>query len=183
MSPGPAISVAARLVRVLAPKWASDPLSGGGAAANGGRFNDKGQPALYLSYDLDVAANEYNQDLGVRPGTFCYYDADLSPIVDLTSAAVLTALGIDRADLFASWKDPLSRSLVPPSWIVARKLSRAGYAGAQYESVVPANRSPPRGTTGVNLVVWDWSGAPGRRLAPLDPRSDLPRDRTSWPSP
>src|SRR3546814_4427365 len=43
------------------PQWASDPLSGAGAAAKGGRFNREGVEALYLSLDEVTALREYQQ--------------------------------------------------------------------------------------------------------------------------
>lgn len=177
----PSIAISGRLVRVLAPKWASTPLSGGGAAVRGGRFNDKGQEALYMSYTLAVAATEYGQDLGPRPGTFCYYDVDLNPVADLTSEEALKALGIVQVDLFTSWKDYLSRQLRPPTWDVAATLKHRGFMAARYESVLPENRPPRRANPGLNVVVWRWSLATaGEKVVALDPSDDLPHDRASW---
>ena len=96
----------------------------------GGRFNEKGKEALYMSYALAVAATEYGQDLGPRPGTFCYYEVDLNPVADLTSEETLKALGIVQAALFTSWKDYLSRNLRPPTWDVAGGLMNRGFVGA-----------------------------------------------------
>ncbi|MDS1140796.1 RES family NAD+ phosphorylase [Pusillimonas sp. SM2304] len=42
--------------RVITPAYAGTPLSGAGAARQGGRFNRPGQEALYLSTDEDVVA-------------------------------------------------------------------------------------------------------------------------------
>lgn len=41
--------------RIISPVWASVPLSGMGAARQGGRFNRLGQEALYLSRDEATA--------------------------------------------------------------------------------------------------------------------------------
>jgi RES domain-containing protein len=58
------------LFRMLAPKWAFQPLSGAGAAKQGGRFNRPGQHALYLSFSPQTAMAEYKQLLGLLlPGT------------------------------------------------------------------------------------------------------------------
>lgn len=65
------INVARRYRRMLAPKWAHDPLSGAGAAVRSGRFNHPGIPALYMSEDFSTGVAEYEQDLGIRPGTLC----------------------------------------------------------------------------------------------------------------
>ena len=69
---------------MLAPKWAYRPLSGAGAALHGGRFNAPGIEALYVSFDYITAISEYEQDLGIRPGTLCAYDVDVSGVVEIT---------------------------------------------------------------------------------------------------
>jgi RES domain-containing protein len=182
--PSPAVAVDRPLCRILAPRWASKPISGLGAAAKGGRFNSKGQPALYLSFEVAVAVNEYNQDLPTRPGTFCHYDVSLYPVADLTSDSALAALGLTRADLLAPWKDQLSRGLRPSTWRISDKLIGAGYVAALYESAVPKNRPPVRPMPGVNVVVWAWSRRrKGRKVVALDPSGDLPRNQASWPAP
>lgn len=48
--------------RVIVPRYAGAPLSGQGAARQGGRFNRPGQEALYLSLDEAAALAEYQQD-------------------------------------------------------------------------------------------------------------------------
>jgi RES domain-containing protein len=57
--------------RALRPAWSFKPLSGAGAARNGGRWNAKGTPALYLAEDPMTALAEYNQDFSFRrmPGS------------------------------------------------------------------------------------------------------------------
>jgi len=47
--------------RVHTPKWASMPLSGAGAATQGGRANRPGVEALYLALDVQTAIDEYKQ--------------------------------------------------------------------------------------------------------------------------
>ena len=65
----PLVRVRRRFWRMLAPRWSHKPLSGQGAARCGGRCNVPGQPALYMSEGFATAITEYEQDLGVRPGT------------------------------------------------------------------------------------------------------------------
>jgi RES domain-containing protein len=178
----PSVAVKARLYRVLSPKWASQPVSGGGAARNGARFNTKGQGALYLSFDLVVAANEYTQDLPPRPGTFCQYDVDLDPVADLTADPTLTALGLTRAQLLAPWKDELNRGLRPSTWDISDRLVSLGYVAALYESAVAKNRPPRKSPAGINLVVWKWSpSTPKEQVVALDPSGELPVNQSSWP--
>ncbi|RUW26547.1 RES domain-containing protein, partial [Mesorhizobium sp. M1E.F.Ca.ET.041.01.1.1] len=47
--------------RYLTPKWAFLPISGAGAAIDGGRFNRPGVEALYLSRSAQTALDEYKQ--------------------------------------------------------------------------------------------------------------------------
>jgi hypothetical protein len=60
--------------RVISPAYAGTPLSGIGAARQGGRFNRPGQEALYLSMDEASALAEYKQDNPwLPPGTICTF--------------------------------------------------------------------------------------------------------------
>lgn len=175
-------SLQRQLLRVLAPRWAHDPLSGAGAAFRGGRYNRPGIEALYLAYDIDIAVREYEQDIGTRPGTFCFYDVDLSPVVDLTVVGAVRDLGFAPADRFCLWKDMLSRGATPPTWLLADAAVAAGFVAAIVPSAVPANRPPRRRSTGKNVVIWRWnSGGPGTRVTALDPTNELPVDQSSWP--
>jgi RES domain-containing protein len=169
----PFLGVNRRFWRVLTPRWAHQPLSSEGAARNGGRWNPKGTPALYLSAELTTAVAEYEQDIGIRPGTFCAYDARVDFILDLTSTDVLQSLGIDPHDRYAPWKTILliDRS-VPPGWRIAEQLIGMGANGVLVPSVRPVG--------GTNLVLWRWHDAPERMVAALDPQTDLPRDGLSW---
>lgn len=163
----PTISVKHRVWRVLSPKWAHAPLGGDGAAVNGGRFNRPGRATLYLSFELMTAIAEYEQEFGVRPGTFCAYDASIRPIVDLTDAKVLAALKITSADLAGPWKEwAWVRRQDPSTWRLGDRLIDDGVAGIK----VPSSRFP----SGVNLVLWKWADVKTRALTVLDPIGELP---------
>jgi RES domain-containing protein len=97
------VAVEGRFWRMLAPRWAFDPLSGAGAARAGGRWNERGQAALYLSDNHATAIAEYQQDLP-RPGTLTAYDVDASTILDLTAVATRRDLRVDDAFLRQPWK-------------------------------------------------------------------------------
>src|SRR3546814_19034436 len=72
------------LFRAHTPQWASDPLSGAGAAAKGGRFNREGVEALYLSLDEVTALREYQQTSPfLQPCTMTSYTATLTGLFDL----------------------------------------------------------------------------------------------------
>jgi RES domain-containing protein len=159
---------------MLAPKWAHAPLSGAGAAVRGGRWNEPGMAALYMSERFETAIAEYEQDLGIRPGTLCAYAVDVAGVVDLADAAVRDALDITEADLRCPWKQiAFVARARPPGWDIARRLHGLGAAGARVPSVQPIG--------GANLVLWRWNDAPERKVEALDPLRDLPRDQSSWP--
>lgn len=71
--------------RYLTPKWAFVPLSGAGAAAEGGRFNRVSVEALYLTRASQTALEEYAQDSSlVPPATLVSYIVSMDSIVDLS---------------------------------------------------------------------------------------------------
>jgi RES domain-containing protein len=169
----PFLNINRRFWRVLTPRWAHQPLSGEGAGRNGGRWNPKGTPALYLSAELTTAVAEYEQDIGIRPGTFCAYDVTVDRALDLTSVDVLKLLGVEPAARYAPWKAiHLAQRRVPPGWRIAETLISLGAAGVLVPSIQMAG--------GTNLVLWHWNDAPGRTVVALDPQTDLPRDGSSW---
>ena len=129
----PTIAVARRYWRMLAPKWAHDPLSGAGAAARGGRLNPPGLSALYMSEDFATAVAEYEQDLGIRPGTLCAYEVTSERIADLGDIPTLEALGVDGAIL---------KSLVETDRL--RRKARVAELGARQASACAKYRRSAR---------------------------------------
>ena len=164
-------AVRGRFWRVLAPRWAFDPLPGAGAARAGGRWNVPGQPALYRSESHATAIAEYQQDLP-RPGTLTAHDVNAQAILDLTNPTVRHAIGLDDAFLRLSWKyiRDVERRRPPCRDFVAAVASR-GWHGWRVPSVQ---------ASGTNLVLWRWNeaGAPGVRH--IDPLGDLPPHQSSW---
>ena len=160
--------------RVLAPRWAHKPLSGDGAARRGGRWNGPGQPALHMSATFVTAVAEYEQELGIRPGTLCAYDVDVAAVFDLCAASARAAAGVEEDLLLSPWKHiAFVQRARPPSWDVAARLAAGGAAGIRVPSA--------RHAGGINLVLWRWNDGPERQVRPLDPLGDLPRDQSSWP--
>lgn len=158
---------------MLAPRWAVDPLSGEGARRNGGRFNPKGTPALYMSFDLNTAVAEYQQDLRNRPGTFCVYRVTAGQIADLREPETRGALDISTAELACPWRRiVLIDGGEPPTWSLARRLIEAGAEGA----IVPSTQFDG----GANLVLWRWNDGAGCTVEAFDPEADLPLDQRSW---
>jgi RES domain-containing protein len=168
----PARSYRGQCWRILAPKWAFQPLSGAGSAVYGGRWNSKGVSALYMSEDFDTAFAEYEQDLLVRPGTFCLYRVALEQIADLCDPIVQKAAGVTEELLFCPWKEILLvQKSKPPTWNLAQKLINLGFIGVRVPSA--------RRKEGVNLVLWRW-GEAGCEIEAFDPKGELPRDQHSW---
>ena len=169
----PTIHIKRRCWRMLAPIWAHQPLSGAGAALHGGRFNEPGTEALYISEDYITTISEYEQELGIRPGTLCAYDVDVKEIVDLTDSLVQTVCSVTPAILACSWKEIwLVQKQRPPTWDLAARLMAVDCAGVRVPSM--------RHFSGTNIVLWKWNDHPDRYIAALDPRSDLPSNQSSW---
>ena len=167
----PRIGVTGRFWRMLAPRWAHEPLSGAGAARAGGRWNEPGQAALYLSDSHATAIAEYQQDLP-RPGTLTAFDVEAFAIVDLAEPVVQQALGITGDFLRQPWKKmrDIERAR-PSSWNFAKEARAAGWHGLR----VPSVQSP-----GSNLVLWRWNQDNSPKIKCVDPLGDLPRDQASW---
>lgn len=165
------VEITGRFWRMLAPRWAFDPLSGAGAARAGGRWNEPGQPALYLSDSHATAIAEYQQNLP-RPGTLTPYEVDARALLDLGDPAVRHALGVSDAFLRQPWKQVRDIEHQRPScWDFAAAAAAAGWHGLR----VPSVQAP-----GTNLVLWLWNRSAGSLVRHIDPLGDLPRDQASW---
>ena len=167
------VRIRRRCWRVLAPRWAHAPLSGAGAARHGGRHNTPGTPALYLAEDLITAIAEYEQELGIRPGTFCAYDLDVAGVLDLMEHSIRERLGATLDDLLAPWKViAYVQGEQPLTWALAQRLLTEGCAGVRVPSAMLG--------AGINIVLWRWNDAPDRRVVAHDPLGDLPVDQGAW---
>jgi RES domain-containing protein len=161
----PAVPGDGRYWRVLSPRWAHAPLSGGGAARHGGRWNRPGNPALYLSQEIETAFAEYQQELGVRPGTFAAFEVAGATVVDLNDSGALAALDIDPSDLSCPWKQiALVERRDPPTWLICDRL-RSEVDGLRVPSVQYAG--------GSNLVLWRWNVAGAPTVTVHDPQGEL----------
>lgn len=167
------IRIRRRCWRVLAPKWAHSPLSGAGAARHGGRYNLPGTAALYLSEELLTAVAEYEQELGIRPGTFCAYEVDVADVVKLADERVRTTIPITLDDLLGPWQEiAFVRGERPPTWTLAQRLQTQGCAGVRVPSAILPDTA--------NLVLWRWNDMPDRQVVAHDPLGDLPVDQSAW---
>lgn len=166
-------TVRGRFWRMLAPRWAWDPLSGVGAARAGGRWNVPGQAALYLSDSHATAIAEYQQNLP-RPGTLTAYDVVAPAISDLADPSVRLAIGVDDQFLRLPWKHlrDVERQR-PPCWDFVAAATTAGWQGLRVPSVQ---------ASGTNLVLWRWNETDAPVIRHIDPLGDLPRNQASWQS-
>ena len=81
-------------------QWSWTPLSGEGARRHGGRFNQRGIPALYTSLTPMTAIREA-QPLGrsMQPITLCAYEVDAEPVFDTRDNSQRVALKVSESEL------------------------------------------------------------------------------------
>lgn len=142
------------LYRAHNPVWSRAPLSGGGAARFGGRFNRIGRPALYTSLAPETALREANQVGTLQPTTLVAYQADIGPLLDGRDAAALKPFGMTPGDLAdPGWRDRMLGGKPVPTQDLAEAAIAQGFAGI----VVPSYaRGAP--ADALNLVLWHWEG-------------------------
>ena len=159
------------------PAWSFSPISGDGAAIRGGRFNRRGESALYLSLDVITAVGECTQGLTQRlhPLVMCEYDIDCDGVADLRTEDECSKYGVTPTDLACPWLSFQLAGKEAPSWLVADRL-KADYAGIIVPSFVPGADEKNS-----NLVLWAWGPDLPRRVQVFDPAGRLPRDQLSWP--
>jgi RES domain-containing protein len=147
------------------PRWAFAPASGAGAAVHGGRFNPKGQPALYLALAVETVFKEVTQGLPHRfdPLTVCAYDVACEGIADLTDPAARAAAGVRFEDMACAWMYELAKGRRPRSWDIHAQLAGAGAAGILVPSFARFARPDER-----NLVLWTWSDDPPQSVRVVD---------------
>ena len=125
-----------------------------------------------MSEEFATAVAEYEQDLGIRPGTLCAYDVKSERIADLANARTLEALGVDAAVLRSPWQHvAFVEKRKPPTWTLVERLLAQNVDGIRVASVQ---------VTGLNLVLWRWNVEGAARVLALDPLRDLPGDQSSW---
>ena len=99
--------------RFYMPKWATQPTSGAGAAAEGGRANRKGLPALYLALEAETAIAEYQQLSSLMPPAILVtYTVTAEPLVDFRGG-------------FAAWR------WCAPTWAMCRTTPRSRAASSR----------------------------------------------------
>jgi len=159
------------LYRALNPIYAREPLSGKGAELYGGRFNPRGQPALYASLAVMTALREVNQIGSLQPTTLVSYDAEIENVFDSRDDIALQAEGMDAATLAdSSWRDQMKTIGEARSQSFARTLITKGFHGLLVGSFAPGATE-----NDLNLVLWIWSDKRPSRLTLIDDENRLSR--------
>ena len=163
----------ARFYRAHTPEWASAPLSGAGAAKQGGRLNRQGVHALYLADSAETAIAEYKQAESLMPPcTLVEYRVVIDRVVDFSGGFSHANWSPLWQDLSCNWRRiALLERAEPPSWVLADEVRAQGFRGVLFPS------SHVRGT---NLVVYTDALTAEDHLSVHDPAGQLPRDRSSW---
>jgi RES domain-containing protein len=159
------------------PRWSFLPTSGAGAAINGGRFNPRGVPTLYLALDPLTAVRESNQGLAakINPCLLCGYDVDCDDVVDLSDDTARRAEGVSADDLAAPWLKIALAGEEPPQWKLFVTLRDRGVAGVKVPSFAPGSSENDK-----NLVLWRWGPDLPHKVEVFDPAGRLPRNQLSW---
>lgn len=161
------------------PRWSFLPLSGEGAAINGGRFNPRGVAALYLGLSMTTAVKEANQGLSakINPCVLCAYEIDCEDVLDLTDLAVLASTKATFSDLGCPWMSIVLAGTRPPTWRLAETLIATGHAGVIVPSFAPGATADD-----TNIVLWRWSAVRPHFCSVYDPSGRLPKNQLSWPT-
>lgn len=159
--------------RMHSPQWAGSPVSGAGAARQGGRLNRAGVEALYLATETQTAIAEYQQASSLLPpGTLVTYQISLDKVVDFSKGFSDQWDPLWR-DLFCDWRRMVfAEKLEPPTWVISDLCQAEGYKGILFASTVSAG--------GTNLVVFTSALSNTDRLAVFDPNNALPKNQNSW---
>ncbi|CAN5416460.1 RES family NAD+ phosphorylase [soil metagenome] len=159
------------------PRWSFRPLSGDGAAIQGGRFNPRGTPALYLGLSVITAVKEASQGLSakINPLVLCAYEIDCEDILDLRDDATQAEVPTTADVLSCPWLTQTHAGQEPPTWRLARRLIADGVAG-----VIVPSFAPGAIPDDANIVLWRWTDALPHYCAVHDPSGRLPRNQLSW---
>lgn len=148
------------------------PTSGAGAAKNGGRWNVRGRPALYLSFDPLTAVKEANQQiLDFIPVTLVRYQVSSGLIGDYDDEDLRRRHTLADDLMVQPWWGPQYAQRLSPSQEAAETLIAAGFDGLVYSSTQAAGR---------NLVLWRWNKTGGAQVIAEDKHGLLPKNRDSW---
>lgn len=161
-----------RLFRAFDPPWASEPLSGAGASANGGRWNPIGHPCLYLAFDAAAAYAEATQHLGDEPTLIAQIIVNGGRFADLSDAEFVTREKINPQAASTPWRADLDAGRTPATHALAHHLQTSDFDGLIYPSQIHK--------TGKCLALWRWNATGGPRVRVIDSFGRLPKNKKSW---
>lgn len=116
-----------------------------------GRYNLRDLHCLYCSADMPTAGAEFERYRGGKTTQSVTYWIHANVLVlDLTDAAVVDALGLKAADLFASW-----RALSSPGPSLTQQLGAVVATQDRLHGIrFPSDAAKERGFPGFNLVLF-----------------------------
>lgn len=120
-----------------------------------GRFHHGGQPALYMSPQLDwalKAVEAYRRD-GDPPRVSVRLELTNARVADIRDQDLCRKLGVDPADAAVPWLPQLKGGQVPSSWRIADAIRAAGADGMIYSARSSAERW--------HIVLFRWNVANG----------------------
>ena len=139
---------------------------------NGGRWNAKGIPTMYLAADPVTAIAEYQQDLFFQQVTLAHYTVSGATLADLRTASSRSALSVHDDVMDLPWRAITRRGAIPESWTIAERLANTGrYHGLLYQSKING---------GTCAAIWSWNDGSGYEVTVSDFDGDLPKNASSW---
>lgn len=125
-----------------------------------------------MSEDFVTAIAEYEQDLGIRPGTLCAYEVESDRIVD------------EPIFIREPRSDPTTPRFTPSGNSSSSSKSANRRAGRLPSKLIAEGahglRAPSIQTNGLDAILWRWNTDGGARVSALDPLRDLPSNQSSW---
>ena len=124
------------LYRVHSPRYAYAPLSGVGAAGTGGRWNQPGKEALYLSADPTTAMIETQPVLDAfKPITLISYVLGSARLFDTRDPTQQATYGITPDLLATDWYTHAINGTISPTWSLVERLRANSFQGLSYASM------------------------------------------------
>lgn len=179
-----AVRLTATGFRSVGTRYANetDLLSGAGAGNHGGRWNPRGFPAIYASFNPVTAVKEAYHGFfeagfsarTIRPRVFAGLAIRLELVLDLTDRHVRRALGFTVKDLIMEdWEAIQEAGQEAWTQAIGRGAAHAGFEGL----LVPSARDPH----GRNVVIFPRNLRAGSNVEPVA-KADLPPHPSEWPA-
>lgn len=151
------------------PRWSFEPTSGEGAKLTGGRYNPKGQKALYLSFSElgAIIESQHGFSKRLQPRLLCAYQIDVEKIIDLTDPQITQSLDIHPSKLGGDW---LFSDEEPYTHTVFTQLINLGANGVIDRSYATNSDA------GKNIILWQWND----NVSVIDDYNALPTNQNSW---